>query len=218
MKKFTTRFSLALLLGALAMASGCQLIGYTAANLAPPPKQAALYHLPKDQTVLVFPDDVSGQLSYPLLKQLLAEKISLELRADKMAKATIPYVKLHEFSAQVGQRWYRMDDGGMGVAEVTRSLGADLAIYVSIRHFQLKDNPADPAWKGKLKVLVKVVSAEGKRLWPLDRTDGYEVNLELPPATGEGTALAPALAEHLAGQMAVDVVDLFRKHTVGERP
>jgi hypothetical protein len=211
---FSFRFVLLLAVGPLA--GGCTLIGYTAANLAPKPRTSALYHLPKDQTVLVFPDDVSGQLSYPLLKQLLAEKIGSELHEAKGAKATVPYVKLYEFSTQVGQRWYRMDDTGMGVAEVTRALGADMAVYVSIRHFQLKDNPGDPAWKGKLNVFVKVVSAQGKRLWPTDRTDGYELSLEMPASAGEGPAIGPALAQQLAEKMAVNVVDLFRSHVAEE--
>lgn len=220
MKLLHGRFRLLVLaLAVVPLAGGCAVISYTVANLAPRPRQAALYHLPDNQTVLVFPDDVSGQLSYPLLKQLLAEKVSIELRESELVKTTIPYVKLQEFSTQVGQRWYRMDGSGMGVAEVSRCLGADLAIYLSIRHFQLKDNPADPSWKGKLTVLVKVVSAtDGKRLWPTDRTDGYELIVDLPTAAAEGPAVGPALAQRLAELMAVDVADLFRSHAVGEKP
>jgi hypothetical protein len=215
MKILHARFWLVvLMLAAAAPLNGCAVFSYTVANLAPKPKASALYHLPKDQAALVFPDDVSGQLSYPLLKQMLAEKVSAELRGSKLVRSTVPYVKLHEFSAQVGQRWYRMDEGGMGVAEVTRSLGGDLAIYLSIRHFQLKDNPADPSWRGKLTLLVKVVSAEGKRLWPTDRTDGYEVTVDMPPSAGEGPSVGPALAQQLAELMAVKVADLFRSHEV----
>lgn len=217
--RMTCAFRVALAAAALsaaAMAGGCAVLSYTVANLAPKPRVKALYELPEDQRALVFPDDVSGQLGYPPLRQLLADKVSAELMAHELADSTVSYDRLNTLAAQVGQRWHRMDETGMGVAEVTRAVGADLAVYLSIRQFQLKDNPADPAWKGKLTVLVKVVAADGQRLWPTDRTDGYELTVETPPTTGDSPTFGIALTNHLANLMAVEVVNLFRTHSAGE--
>lgn len=203
-----------LLMASASTLSGCGLFSYLVANLALLPKEAALYHLPKDKNILVFPDDVSGQLSYPPLKKLLAQNVAAAMMREKLAASVVPYQKVDELSSQVGQRWYRMDDSGMGVAEVTRTVGADLAVYLSIRHFQLKDNPSDPSWRGKITVLVKVVDRDGKRLWPTDRTDGYEVSVDTSPGVEEGATVGQVLTQQLAGMMAEKVTSLFYKHTV----
>lgn len=194
------------------LSGGCPFVSFFAASFAPRAKTDAQFELPRDKHVLVFPDDLAYRLQYPPLKRILAEKLNKHLLQHHLAAGTVEYEKLAQLKHRVGDRWTDVRPGGMGVAQVTRELQADLAIYVDIREFRLKDRSGDPVWKARFTVLVKVVGADGRRLWPTDRKDGRELSVETPLLTDDSEGFGITLTDDVADRMADKIAKLFYRH------
>lgn len=194
------------------LVGGCAFISFAVASFVPKPKIAAEYELPKGRRVLVFSDDLAYDLRYPPLKRILAEKISHLLEEHHLAAETVPYQQVEYLKNRVGDRWYDVQRGGMSVGDVAAELGADLAIYVNVSKFTLKDRPASPLWQGELTTLVKVVDSTGRRLWPTDQADGRQVRVTTPTTADQSEMYGIALTDELTDLTAHKVVNLFRSH------
>jgi hypothetical protein len=205
-------------IGALVIAHlvGCGIPTFLVSVFTPEPKENAAFTLPAGKTVLVFPDDLVNPLGYPPLKRMLAEKLNEQIAKHQLAERTIEYARLEDLKERSGERWRDVREKGMGVAEVTSALGADLAIHLDVREFRLKEHPSNNIWKGRLTALVKVVDSKGNRLWPADAMEGQQVSVETPPITEGDETYGLTLTNLLADQMADRVAKLFYSHPAGK--
>ncbi|NQU75021.1 MAG: hypothetical protein HQ546_01755 [Planctomycetes bacterium] len=188
------------------LTAGCAVVSFLVASFAPQPKIQAQFVLPKGRCVLVMTDDLVYPLAYPPLKRLLADKIGEQLLGSNLAGGTIDYQKLRDLQDRT------IDFDTMPIDQVARRLGADYVLYVDIRQFQLRSSEIGSLWKGRLEAFVKVVDSAGGRLWPTDRTEGYEVTVETPVFPDDSEAFGLTLTEMLADLTANRVANLFRQH------
>lgn len=217
--------------------SSCQGIAWALASFTPPQKVKPLYTPDGTKKVLVFVDDARYPVTYEPIKRELAQKISEQLMAHKLAAEIIPYEQVMRLrddtgssgevtsapasdvatSSDTARRFENMD-----IVTVGRRTGAQVVLYVEITAFRLKDDPGSPMWEGRLATSVRWVNVAGKnfdeaRLWPKDapRTTGFDVPPVGMPAK-EDLALnyGMELARNLAEQMADRITKLFYEHEV----
>jgi len=206
---------LALMIGLLALAGtpGCAVVGWVVAQSAPPKKVPAVYDPPKQQTWLVFVDDLMNPVDYQPVKRELAENISRELKTKDVAVRTVDYEDLMDLTMR------RDDFNSMGIPEIGRELNADLVLYVHLDEFQLREDDVAPLWQGKMKCTVKVVDSREGRLWPDDRPKGFPLPLvETPQEVSQADSFGRQVAERLADKQATQIVRLFHEHEVPRRP
>jgi len=187
--------------------SGCQGAFVLAEKLFPKQTVPAKFNLPKNKTVLVFPDDLQNPLSYPPVKRRFARKLNELLRQEGLAGETIAYEKLTEL--QAAEPKFNL----MSIPKIGRKLGAELVVYLSIEEFTLKDNPVDTLWRGRLAGRAKVVDVVEGRIWP-DESAGYPVEVTTPLAESSSETFGEELARILAENLALEVSRLFHSHKV----
>lgn len=205
-------------LAALALSlGGCKAAVWLAAMIAPPPKVKPLYEPPKDKRVLVLVDDLRQPVSYVEIKRMLSESVGKELVKNKLARDTVPYENYMRYISG------RNDADRLGVANIGRSLNADLVLVVEITEFRLKDDPAVPIWHGKLATSVRWVDPNqtkesDARLWPRDTLSGHPVEPSTTPMGQENSLLeGTAVAQRLADLMGDEIAKLFYEHD-GKHP
>ncbi len=198
------------LTGALAVSSlsGCQVLFAALEKMIPTQKIPAQFTLPAGQTVLVFPDDLEIDLSYPPVKHRLATKIGRVLIDKKLVDSAIPYNKISEL------RSAQRDFDQLAPSTIGEKLGATLVIYINIAEFRLKDQPIESLWHGKFSGNVRVVDVKtGRTIWPRDepwRSITVTERLVEDLSSTYGTKLANTLADKLA----VEIAGLFHAHRV----
>lgn len=204
---------LALLSGAALLAvaciAGCELISYPVAALGPTPKTPAVYELPENATVLVFPDDLTSPVSYPPLKRMVAQQTSELLTANEAAAETVSYRSLQDLQA----RQPEFNTRPTPIDEVGQAMGADVVIFINFTEFSLKDDPYNPLWHGRLVALVRVVDTDtGQTLWPELQAQGQEIIVETDPEEQSASDYGSELSERLAEMLARKVAELFYEH------
>ncbi len=204
--KLRTLILTALLTATTVSASGCAIFSFLVATMVPKPKTPALFTLPAEQTVLVFPDDVVRQLAHAPAKRVLAERLSAELLGRKLVTNAVSYDQL--LTLLTGQT----QPAPVPIDTVTERLGADMSVYIDIRDFRLKESPADLVWKARMTAMVRVVAASGHELWPNDGTAGFEVTTEMPMMTNESDTFGDRLADELVAATADKIAKLFYEH------
>lgn len=195
---------------ALTNVGGCAALAWTVTAFAPKPKQEALYTLPNQGRTIVFPDDPVYKLSYPPLKRLLADSLNAEMEAHDVGGELVPYTQLTDLEATEPRF------AAMPLDRICAKVGADRAVFLDIREFRLRDNPADPLWQGRLRVMVRVVSVDGTRLWPTDVREGHEVIAERPREVHDSDSYGLQLTRSMVDEMADKVAKLFYDHRLTE--
>ena len=199
------------LTGALAVSSlsGCQLLFAIGEMMFPTQKIPARFTLPKGQAVLVFPDDLEIDLSYPPVRHRLAEKISRVLTDKKLVNRAIPYNKISEL------RSAEPDFNQLAVSTIGQKLGATLVIYINIREFRLKDQPIESFWSGKFAADVWIVEVKtGDRIWSSVDPKGRPITVSERPVEDSSSTYGTKLAHTLADRLAVEIAGLFHSHRV----
>jgi hypothetical protein len=186
--------------------AGCQLPQLLEATF-PTEEVKAVYDLPKEKTVLVFPDDLTNPVSYPPLKRELAENISAFLKENKVVADVIPYQRLADLQAN-DPNFNRMSIGTIG-----RKLGVDYVIYINIELFTLKEAAEDTVWHPNMEGRVRVVDVStGKRTWP-DESAGYPFKCGLPMMDSTSPYVGGELTKLLCNKAGTEICQLFYKHT-----
>jgi hypothetical protein len=205
-------------LGAVAMMAvaacgvgGCQLLAWSVAQFAPPPKVKPKFVLPKNSRTLVFVDDMANPVSYEPVKADLADKINAQLTAHKLVKETIAYDRLLDVISNTP------GFNKLSVSQVGEKMGAETVIYVEITRFQLRESDSN-LWRGQLEVTVRVLDDRGNRLWPLDRPSGMPLTpVDTPSADSSVPGFGADLSKILADKCADQVAKLFYEYEE-ERP
>lgn len=201
------RCALVVLLLAVGHLAGCAGAGWLAATLAPPRKVQAAYEMPRNQTVLVFVDDILNPLHYQPIKGELTRRLNAELQRQGLARRTIKYERIVDLMAATPQ----FDK--LSVAEIGRKLGADLVLYVHIDRFSLKDDEVSALWEGRIHTTVRVVDVTEGLLWPKTPPEGYALPpVETPATIDTSSTYASTLTEDLADRMSRRIAKLFYKH------
>ena len=147
------------LLGALALAVGCEAAGFIAGALSSN-KTPAIYE-PKDLTTVILVDDPALQLHEPGLAGTIAMTIAANLKQQGVLSNIIDIQKVSELAAELGSDYARTP-----VDQIGRKLGATQVIHVhidSIPPFQTEPGLLKP----RAAVLVKVIDVEHRiRLFP----------------------------------------------------
>ncbi len=186
--------------------TGCQLPFVLAEMAFPNEKIKSEYTLPKDKSVLVFPDDMTNPVSYPPIKRELAEKINEYFRQNKLTGEVIPYQRLADLQA---------DDANfnrMSVGTVGRKLGADYVIYINIERFDLKESPTDTIWHANLEGRVRVVDSHtGQRTWP-DESAGFPFKCGMPTTDNASPGFGGVLTKALCNKAGTEICYLFDSH------
>lgn len=203
-------FILAMLLPATAI-TGCGVFPWLAAQFAPPQTALAKYEIPKEKTVLVFPDDYPNTVSFEPVKRLLAERLNDLLAENEIAAAAIPYQAVEDMEAATNSF------SGMSTSQIGKALGADIVIYVHIDKFYLKEDPANPLWHGYIETTVRVVDVNKGLIWPADIPGGWPVDPVDIPTDDTSQTYNTKLAQRLAEKMSEKIAHLFYEHTVPQR-
>lgn len=193
---------LSLTLTVMLLLSGCGLTGAGG-------KQKALYTLPRQKRVMVFVD-VHPTVEAPAgFANQLGENLSTHLFQYQAVDHVVAQARLAELR--------RAPDTfkKMGVADVARATDADLVLYVDLITFNVSSLSDDSITQGMAQVLVKVIDANGKRLWPLNDVAGAQVDAKVDPAFTEQRDKL-AVAKELNDKLARDVGRMFHDYSPNE--
>jgi len=200
---------IALLAAMGAAVGGCNILGYMVNVMMPPKSVPAAYRLAPGGKVLVLVDDLGKPVRYEQIKRLLTEKVNRLLLDNKAADQVVSYQDVFRLTAS------RKDFNRLGIANITRELGANQTIYIYLDEFSLKDDPGISLWHGKLGVSVRVVDIEGNTKWPVDRPSGHKPEAaETPQVDDPSPTYGAKIAAELAEEMSLKIAKLFYKHSV----
>jgi len=206
------RLAVAVILLALS-AGGCNIIGWV--GHAVPDKVPAVYKLPKRPT-LILVDDPQRQLRDPALASVVLSRVAFDLTENKVVKKVVPVVEVNKVAAKEGANFELMSAGSLA-----KQLDADQVIQVQVERVELEPSPG--LVQPTALVYVKVVDADGKRLFPAGDAGGaapsprgYPLTVKLPQAAPNVQAQqhAPALLRALASRTGTRVAQLFYQHSV----
>lgn len=206
-----TRAILLASLAALLAAAGCNLAVPALYVAQGPPKQPALFTLPKDKKTVVFVDDRKNVISRLQLRAMLADDVGtifqrLELVDEVVSgRELISYVRRVETSSK-----------RVSIEELGNAVGADVVLYVEMDAFALTPDGATP--KPTALARVKVVDVEKReRLFPPVGGDpaGVTVQAEINALAADAyrtSANRRKLEDALAKRLADQITKLFYEH------
>ncbi len=171
-------------------------------------EQDALYTLPKDKRVLVFVDVSSSVNPTPGFTKMLGQKISDHLYKYKATDTLVSQSRLETLKSDP-------TFAGMGIADVARETGADLVIYVNLIALNNTSTTDKSVAQGDAEVMVKVIGADGKHLYPTAEAGGTLVQAQLTPAFTEGQ-VEGAVMNQLTDMLAVRVGRMFHKYSLDD--
>ena len=205
-----TRAILLASLAALLAAAGCNLAVPALYVAQGPPKQPALFTLPKDRKTVVFVDDRKNVVSRLQLRAMLADDVGtifqrLELVDEVVSgRELISYVRRVETSSK-----------RVSIEELGNAVNADVVVYVEMESFSLSPDGATP--KPVASAYVKVVDVKAKeRIFPPMGGDpkGHPVSSELDTMSPEmfrTSAQRRRAEDMLEKRLAEDVGNLFHE-------
>lgn len=211
----TTRFrSARWALGILALAAtaalpaGCNIVGPVAYLIEGPPTVDAVYELDKERITVIFIDDRLNRAPRRSLRIVAAEKAEQVL----MEKKILPSEKVITTRAIMRQATQEQFTKPMTIAELGRSVGAEVVIYLTIDSWSLSSDGVvlSPTVTGRVKI---IDATNDTRLWPPDG-NGHRLTASLPPQTSD----MPTGAERdqsnqvLADRLGLSLAQLFYEH------
>jgi hypothetical protein len=170
--------------------------------------QEALYKLPKGKRVLVLVDAAPSVTVEPGFPKLLGQKISDHLYKYKATDTIVAQARLETL------RNDPMFDK-MGVADVARETGADLVIYVNVEALHLTSTAEKEVTEGDAEVLVKVIDADGKHVFPTDNAAGTPVQAHVDAAMREGQGEG-AVANEITDVLGLRVGRMFHSYSLDD--
>ncbi|MCE5327020.1 MAG: hypothetical protein LLG01_11475 [Planctomycetaceae bacterium] len=211
MRRFRA-ITIAMLGAMLTCTAGCMdAVGWWAEMFTPASTDPALYPVPKNKTILVFPDDYYSRLKSDATRGTFANELNKFLMENNVAASTIPFNKLQEVENTPGFEKLSVD-------QVGRQVGADLVMYVLFDRMSLKDDNQSDLWHGHLALRVRVVDAKtGACLWPTDRRDGWPIEAVDIAPTSTAADYGLVLEQELVVEAAKRVTYLFCEHPSPER-
>ena len=200
---------------AVCVPTGCGVSGgelLFVSGLVPSPTVKAEFKL-TEGPVAVLVDDYQEIAYWSEVRSMLADQLVQELGEHGAARSLISNAKvnrLRQADAQFDQRSCR---------QTGRRLGAEQIIWMQVREFHARVQPADMTGAAQMSVVVKVFDVHQEdrtqaRLWPRTRTGAVVIaDLSAGEVTDAKTrgAIARKLAEKLAEQIAKKFYDYHKE-------
>ncbi|HVX85342.1 MAG TPA: hypothetical protein VH253_11220 [Phycisphaerae bacterium] len=186
---------------AAASAGGCQALAILGGGGSVP----AQYTLPKGKRILVFVDPrptVRAPADFP---SALGDAIGQHLYKYGLADHLVTQDRLTAL---------RRDNARfphMGIADVARATDADVVIYVDLITYDVSAISDNSIAQGNAHVLVKVLDANGNRLYPKNSSTGTEISAEIEPAFTSERDMA-AVVTDLTKLLGLRVGRLFQSY------
>ncbi len=191
----------------MAVLGGCNIVAPIFFLVHGPEKIPAAHKLEKARPTLVLIDDPASVVSRRQLRAEMGERL------DKVLLEKVGLREVIDSRAAMSVLTKDRVSEPMSIAEVGRSLGAEVVIWVGIDAFTL--SPDSQSYAPASRFRVKVIDATtGKRVWPED-PKGHPVSLDIPTRTKELPASTTAVIEaerRLAHQSGEAVARLFYDH------
>lgn len=169
---------------------------------------SAQYKLPRKQRVLVLVDSaVRSPMTLHGISDL-EQAISNQLYQNDVAKNLVPSFRLMEL--EKNPRSFHK----MGIADIATAMNAQVVVYVFVEHFSIQLLSDHQISRGYASAVVKVVSADGKRLFPRNATPGVSVEAQIPEGLVSSQNVATVEREIIA-ELSKKVGQLFYSHSVG---
>jgi hypothetical protein len=181
-------------------------LGWWAANLFGGQSVQAKHELDKDKRLLVVVTDEAGGVQHELIKQRLAERLTVLLDEHDAAGPVVDPKQYRYLRAR------DLDFHDLSLDEIARRLGADQVLHVKLTRIIEANNPEGN--KPEIGASVVVREAEsGREIWPTDMIDGYTVGpVSLDQRTASNIQHVQRRRDKLIDQLAQTIARLFYKH------
>ncbi len=207
----TIALSLAAATLALALVPACNIATPIAYAIHGPGKVEPVFTLDETKKTVIFVDDPSSRITQRRLRYTIADKATEELLGKRILTDMIDPRGI--LTAANNERFGHQ----MSIAELGKSVGADIVIYAVVTDFSL--SPETGAYVPRAIMRVKIVDvASGQRLWPADET-GHIANVQMPQRPGvspSGGGERLEVEENLARRAGLGLAQLFYKHEITE--
>lgn len=190
------------------MSAGCNIVLPAMYIVQGPPKVDAQYKLDKSRVTVIFIDDRLNRAPRRSLRVVAADTAEQTL----MQKGVLPEEKVITTRAAMRVAAQEEFDAPMTIAEMGRTVGAEVVVYATIDAWTL--SPDGVTLSPGARVRVKIIDATNDvRLWPPD-SGGYPVTAALPPQTAPlaSNADRDQMNLALANALGTKIARLFFEH------
>ncbi len=183
MRANSTRRLCLLALASLALlgVSGCNILGPIFLIVEGPPKREAVFELDDERTTIVFIDDRNSRMPRRSLRYQMAEAAESLL----LEKRVMDEESLLASRAAMQIALTESSESPMSIADIGRSVGAEVVVYVTIDTFALSPDGVTlaPIVQARVKVIDTVAN---ERLWPLGEMEsGYPLTMRYTTRVGD---------------------------------
>jgi hypothetical protein len=206
-----------LVLSALTVGAGCNIVGPLAVIAAGPDKTDALFELDQNLNYVIVVDDLKSRVP----RRSLREEISLAAEEALLSEGAVAKDKL--IAGKAALRLSADEDQfgtPLSVAELGERLGADAVIYVAMERWTLSRDGGtfSPSVIGSVKV---VNARDNQRIWPPGGGVGYRLvmepntkvnNVEIPSDLAQRAQAEQAVAR----QFGLALAQTFFSHETGK--
>ena len=204
-----------LLLSSLAIAfahlSGCNVVTPIAYAIHGPEKVMPAFNLSEHAKTVIFVDDPSSQITQRRLRYTIADRATKELLAKRVLVDMLDPRGI--LTAASNERHGDL----MSIAELGKSVGADIVIYAVITDFSM--SPETGSYIPRTTMRIKIIDvATGERIWPSSEK-GHLANIQIPQKPGSypnTTGDKLEVQQQLAQRTGLGLAQLFYKHEIQE--
>ncbi len=174
-------------------------------------RQAAAFKLPKDVRVLVLVDAAPNSGMPISLPRRLGRRIAVRLFHHKVETDFVPQYRVMALRRAVPAfaHW--------SIAKVARKFDTNLVIYVFVRHFTVQLASDNQVTDGAATAEVKVVSADGQRLWPVRPPGEHPVTAVVRSGLARDQSVSQ-VRSHLLTVLARRTSQLFYSYEIRSQP
>ncbi len=185
----------------ISVAGGCQAM----ALLSGGGSVSAQHKLPKEKRILVFVDPRPTVRAPVNFSTALADAIGQHLYKYGLADHIVSQDRLTALRRDSARFPH------MGIADVAHATDADVVVYVDLITYDVSAISDNSIAQGNAHVLVKVLNANGERVYPKNSPSGTEIAAEIEPAFTSERDMA-AVVTDLTNLLALRVGRLFQSY------
>jgi|SRR5687767_4746935 hypothetical protein len=205
MNRFSGHFILLLTL----LAGGCQVAGFVANAVGPPPVEAV--YAPPKSPMLVLAENYANPSVGAIEAEQLERFVILELQAHGVAPMA-DYEKVYELRA-ADPRKFRSTP----IDELGRLAGAAQVLYLSLQVSSTDVGQSSEVFQGRGAATVRVVDVEtGQTVWPGEGSEGYPVRQDSQLVRAQPGVDDASVRRAVQQGLAEQIVKLFYKHEAEE--
>lgn len=195
-------------IGAVAALPGCNIVGPAAYLIEGPPKIDRVHKLERKRPTVVFVDDRNSVLKRVSLRQTIAQAAQQRLLDEGVLDQVI--------DAKAAYLVVAGDKSGSitSIAEVGKSVGAEVVLYVTVDAFGLSPDGSTYAPAAAMRAKVLDVTKEEPRVWPEER-EGFSFFASLRREARkmpESISEVAKAEDELAAQCGRAIAQLFHSH------